>query len=49
MTVMQHRGQRNSPEYLPDCLQALATVRGQSQAVIAEATSANARQLLGIS
>ena len=49
MTVMQHRGQRNSPEYLPYCLQALATVRGQSQAVIAEATSANARQLLGIS
>ena len=48
MTVMQYRGQRNSPEYLPYCLEALATVRGQSKAAIAEATSANARQLLGI-
>ena len=48
MTVMQYRGQRNSPEYLPYCLEALATVRGQSKAAIAEATSANARQLLWI-
>ena len=48
MTVMQHRGQRNSPEYLPYCLQALAELRGQSQEIIAEVTSANARQVLGI-
>ena len=48
MTVMQHRGQRNSPEYLPYCLKALAAVRQQSEEVIAEATSENARQVLGL-
>ena len=27
LTVSRHRGERNSPEYLPDCLTALAEVR----------------------
>ena len=46
LTVSQHRGERNSPEYLPHCLQALAEARGEDPAIIAAATSANARQAL---
>ena len=30
MTVASHQGGRNSPEYLPECLQALADVRDES-------------------
>jgi TatD DNase family protein len=48
MTVAAHRGERNSPEYLPDCLHALAEVRGEDPARVAEATTANARALLGL-
>jgi TatD DNase family protein len=48
MTVAAHRGERNSPEYLPDCLRALAEVRDQDPANVAERTTANARGLLGI-
>ncbi len=46
MTVAAHRGERNSPEYLPDCLAALAEVRDQDPAYLAEQTTANARRLL---
>jgi len=49
MTVAAHRGERNSPEYLPDCLQAMAEVRDQDPAYVAERTTANARALLAIS
>lgn len=48
MTVAAHRGQRNSPEYLPDCLAALAQARAAEPAQIAAATSANARTVLGL-
>lgn len=48
MTVAAHRGERNSPEYLPDCLAALAEVRDADPVEIAAATSANARELLAL-
>ncbi|WP_127477782.1 TatD family hydrolase [Sulfurivermis fontis] len=41
-----HRGERNSPEYLPEVLAALAAVRGEEAAVLAAATTANARSVL---
>ena len=41
MTVEAHRGERNSPEYLPDCLHALADVRGLSPEVVAAQTINN--------
>jgi len=46
MTVASHRGERNSPEYLPECLLALADVRGDEPAALARATCANARHVL---
>ena len=46
IVVASHRGERNSPEYLPEVLAALAEVRGQRAGEIAAATSANARALL---
>jgi TatD DNase family protein len=46
MTVVQHRGERNSPEYLPQCLAALAAVRGESEEELARITSANVREVL---
>ena len=46
LTVATHRGERNSPEYLPDCLQALADVRGEETASVAAATTRNAEQVL---
>ncbi|EGV16836.1 TatD family hydrolase [Thiocapsa marina] len=46
MTVAAHRGERNSPEYLPDVLQALSEVRGESPDVLAALTTANARAVL---
>lgn len=42
MTVAAHRGERNSPEYLPDVLQALAQIRGESPAALAASTTLNA-------
>ncbi len=48
MTVAAHRGERNSPEYLPDCLAALAMVRDAEPAQIGVATTANARRILGL-
>ena len=45
MTVQAHRGQRNSPEYLPQCLAALAEVRGLNIEAIAEQTTQNAYAL----
>ena len=49
MVVSQHRGERNSPEYLPHCLAALAEVRGEDPVVIAQATTTNARAVLNLS
>jgi len=48
MTVAAHQGQRNSPEYLPDCLQALAQVRNEAPETVAAQTSINARELFGL-
>jgi TatD DNase family protein len=42
MTGASHHGQRNSPEYLSECLQALATLRNEDVHFIAKQTSANA-------
>jgi TatD DNase family protein len=41
----RHRGQRNSPEYLPEVLAALAELRGGPAESIAGLTTANARAL----
>jgi TatD DNase family protein len=46
MTVASHRYERNSPEYLPEVLMALAEVRGETPESLAESTTANARQVL---
>ncbi len=46
MAVAAHRGERNSPEYLPDCLQALAEVRDQDVEWLAERTTHNACAVL---
>lgn len=46
MTVAQHHGERNSPEYLPYCLQALSEAREEPPAQVARQTTANARRVL---
>ena len=46
LTVAAHRGERNSPEYLPDCLHALAEVRDEDPDEVAAATTRNAEQVL---
>ncbi len=48
LTVAAHRGERNSPEYLPHCLHALAEVREMDPAEAARWTTANARRVLGL-
>lgn len=48
MTVEPHKGERNSPEYLPYCLQALADVRDEDIEVIAAATTKTAREVLSL-
>ena len=46
MTVAAHRGERNSPDYLPDVAAALARVRHCTVDEVAAVTTANARRLL---
>lgn len=48
MTVASHRGERNSPEYLPECLAALAEVRNEPVELIAEVTTRNALTLFNL-
>ena len=48
LTVASHRGERNSPEYLPECLQALAEVRGEDAEAVARATTHNAEHALAL-
>jgi len=48
MTVAAHQGERNSPEYLPDCLLALAQARDEAPEMVAAQTSANAREVFGM-
>ncbi len=43
-----HRGERNSPEYLPEYAAALAAVREEPLETVAEYTTRNAREALGI-
>lgn len=44
-----HRGQRNEPARLPIVLQTIAGLRGESEADVAAATTANAERLFGLS
>ena len=46
LTVASHRFERNSPEYLPEVLQALAEVRNADPLELAAATTRNARAVL---
>ena len=48
MTVASHRGERNSPQYLPQVLAALAAARAESIEEVARYTSANARAIFHI-
>jgi TatD DNase family protein len=48
LTVASHQGERNSPEYLPEVLDALAHVRGETREEVAAFTSANARQVFNL-
>ncbi len=43
-----HRGERNSPEYIIDCLNVLAELRDEDPDYIAERTCRNAFEVLGI-
>lgn len=48
LTVASHRGQRNSPEYLPEVLAALAEIRGAPAQEIAERTTRNVRDVFNL-
>ena len=48
MVVSQHRGERNSPEYLPEILAALVEVRQEEATRLAEQTTLYACEVLGI-
>ena len=48
MVVSAHHGERNSPEYLPDCLQALSDVRDEAPALLAEQTTRNASAVFSL-
>lgn len=43
-----HRGQRNEPARIIEVLRCIATLRGESQEHVADATTSNARRLFGI-
>ncbi len=48
MVVEGHKDERNSPEYLMDCLNALAEIRDESPEHIAEQTTKNACEVLNL-
>ena len=48
MVVASHRGGRNSPAYLTDCLDVLAEIRDLSKQEIAKVTTMNAKKVLNI-
>ncbi|HHJ16383.1 MAG TPA: TatD family deoxyribonuclease [Gammaproteobacteria bacterium] len=48
MTGAAHHGERNSPEYLPDCLHALSGVRDEAPEVLAQQTTDNARAVFAL-
>ena len=43
-----HRGQRNEPARITEVLRCIATLRGESEEHVAEATTGNARRLFGL-
>lgn len=49
MTGASHHGQRNSPEYLPEYLAALASIRKEDVELVAAQTTANAEFVLDFS
>jgi len=49
MTVASHQGQRNSPEFLPECLAALASLRNEDIECVAAQTTQNAETVLDFS
>lgn len=49
MTGANHHGQRNSPEYLPEILDALASLRNEDRKYIAEQTTHNAETVFTLS
>ncbi|HEB56507.1 MAG TPA: TatD family deoxyribonuclease [Gammaproteobacteria bacterium] len=49
MAVAAHKGERNSPEYILDCLNVLAELRDEEPQFIAERTTANVFEVLGVS
>ena len=46
LTPQSHRGERNSPEYLPEVLQALSEVRNEAPSSLAMQTTANGLEVL---
>jgi TatD DNase family protein len=48
MAGAAHRGQRNSPEYLPEYLQVLAVLRGENADSVARQTTLNTCQVLSL-
>ncbi|MCP4041327.1 MAG: TatD family hydrolase [Gammaproteobacteria bacterium] len=48
LAVVSHHGERNSPEYLPECLAAMSEVRDDDPGVIAMQTTQNVREVLSI-
>lgn len=46
MTVSQHKGERNSPEYIPYICDALADIKKVTSKTIAQSTSENAQRVL---
>lgn len=49
MVVESHRGQRNSPEYIMECLMALAKIRNEDISFIAKQTTQNANDVIHFS
>ena len=49
MVVSQHKGERNSPEYLTECVAALANIRKSSLDHIMQETTRNACEVLNLS
>jgi len=49
MVVNSHRGERNSPEYITDCLNSLAKIRNEDAALIAKQTTQNANDVINFS
>jgi TatD DNase family protein len=49
MVVESHRGQRNSPEYIMECLMALAKIRNEDINLVAKQTTQNAKDVINFS